>query len=153
MSMRYAIFTLLLTTSLVFAGTIHAQLNQTTEQDVNVDMIPENPGPNQAVSVTLTSFATDINAASITWKVNDKTQKTGRGEKVFNFTTGGINTTTTLDIQIITAEGQLVAKTFDIKPVGVDLLWQSGSFVPPFYKVKRYLAIKIKSLSSLYLTS
>ncbi len=102
--------------------------------DITIDTVPENPGPNKLVSATVVSYSTDLNMATITWKVNGKTQKTGIGQKTFTFATGSINSETTLEVKIETAEGQTVLKTLNIRPVGVDLLWQSYGFVPPFYK-------------------
>ena len=115
---------------------MHAQLAGQSQSDINVNMIPENPGPNQIVDVSLTSYTTDINAANITWKINGKTLKTGEGEKAFNFTTGGMNTTTVFEVLVLTIEGKTIDQTFNIKPTLVDLMWQSDSFTPPFYKGK-----------------
>lgn len=134
--MRYSIFVLFLICVLGVFTTVEAQIPSLSGTEVSVDMIPENPGPNQSVRVSVVSYGTDLNLANITWKVNGKTQKTGRGEKTFNFTTGSINTTTVLDIIIETAEGEAVTKTISIKPAEVDLIWQTEGFVPPFYKGK-----------------
>lgn len=113
-----------------------AQVGNLAQTDINVDMVPQNPGPNQAVSVSLTSYSTNINAANITWKINGKTQKTGVGEKLFSFKTGDMNVKTTLDISVQTTEGEAIKKTLVIEPSSVDLIWQSYGFVPPFYKGK-----------------
>ena len=138
--MRNSLFLLfiLLITVCIFGltSTTYAQANQQLQTVVNVDMIPQDPGANQVVKVTLTSYSTNINAANITWKINGKIQKTGKGEKTFSFTTGTINTTTSLDIIIVTVEGDIVTKTIKIKPTEIDLVWQAESFTPPFYKGK-----------------
>lgn len=134
--MRYSIFVLLFVCSLGFSATTHAQVPSTLTAQIDVNMVPENPGPNQMVNVSLVSYSTDINTASITWRVNGGTQKSGVGQKTFSFTTGNTNTTTTLGITIVTKEGETVTKTFSIKPAGVDLIWQTDGFVPPFYKGK-----------------
>ncbi len=134
--MKYSIFILLFVCILGFSGVARAQLNSLSQTDINVDMVPQNPGPNQMVSISLTSYSTNINAANITWKVNGKTQKTGVGEKLFSFKTGDMNVKTTLDISVQTIEGEVIKKTLIIEPSGVDLIWQSYGFVPPFYKGK-----------------
>src|SRR5438477_595318 len=110
--MRYAAFTLLFLCIFAVIPTASAQVNVDTPTQVNVDMIPENPGPNTSVAVSLTSFATNINTANITWRVGGVSKQSGKGSKSFTFTTGDINTTTTLDITIYTEEGETVTKTF-----------------------------------------
>lgn len=104
--------------------------------DVNVDMIPENPGPNQTVNVTLTSYGTQLDAANIAWKINGSTKQIGKGLKTFSFNSGSSNTTTTLGISITTAEGENITKSIKVSPSTVDLIWQSYGFVPAFYKGK-----------------
>jgi hypothetical protein len=119
-----------------FFNSAYAQLSQTTEASLNIEMVPQNPGPNQLVSVSVVSYSTDINAANISWIVNGKTEKSGRGEKLFTFKVGDIDTTTTLVVRVNTNEGDYIEKVFQIKPAGVDLTWESKSYVPPFYKGK-----------------
>jgi len=137
MIMRYAISTLfaLFIFGFGFYTPAFAQFNIVPEDNINVEMIPENPGPNEEVYISIESFTTNINMAMVTWKVGSQTKK-GIGEKTFSFITGGLNTTTILNITVETAEGQIINKTIKIKPTSVDLLWQTDSFVPPFYKGK-----------------
>ncbi|OHA94046.1 MAG: hypothetical protein A3H52_00040 [Candidatus Zambryskibacteria bacterium RIFCSPLOWO2_02_FULL_39_26] len=118
----------------------NAQIGDFGQSEINVEITPETPGPNEVVYVTLTSYLTNINAATITWMVNGKTINKGVGEKTFQFTVGDMNTTTTLDVVINTAEGQAIEKTVQIKPTSVDLIWQSGGYTPPFYKGKSLFA-------------
>lgn len=119
-----------------FSTPVFAQFDVSTQTEVNVELSPENPRPNTEVSVTLTSFITDLDKADIIWRVNGLVKKTGRGEKYFSFMVGNINTTTKLDVTIETTEGDVVQKNIFIKPNSVDLLWQSDGLIPPFYKGK-----------------
>jgi len=134
--MKYSIFLLLFVSILGFSTIAKAQGTSLTQSEIEINMIPESPKPGQLVQITLNSFITDINSANITWKVNGKIQKTGVGEKVFSFTVGEIGVRTTIDIGVRTKEGEVINKTIIIKPVSVDLIWQSEGFVPPFYKGK-----------------
>jgi len=134
--MKYSVFLLLFVCIVGFYTTTKAQLNLMLETEINVSMVPENPGANEKVVASVTSYGTDLNAAKITWGINGKIIKSGTGVKSFGFTTGNPGTETVLDITIETAEGQKINRTINIKPVSVDLLWQSESFVPPFYKGK-----------------
>ena len=134
--MKYSVFIVFVLCVLGLSGTVCAQINTISPTEINVSMLPENPGPNQPVSISLTSFATDINNANITWKIDGKTQKQGIGEKAFSFTAGAMGKETRIDITAVTAEGETINKTVVINPSTVDLIWQSDGFVPPFYKGK-----------------
>ncbi|MCX6701866.1 MAG: hypothetical protein NTX96_01565 [Candidatus Zambryskibacteria bacterium] len=134
--MKQLVFILFFMCILGFFGIANAQLGSLPQTEINVEMIPEAPGPNEVVYVSVVSYATNINAANITWKINDKTLKSGVGEKSFSFTTGAMNTVTTLDIVVETQEGEVIEKTFSIRPASIDLVWESVGFVPPFYKGK-----------------
>ena len=139
--MKYSWFILFVILFVLFAfetvNTTYAQMfQQPVKTEINVDMVPENPGPNQLVNVNITSYSTNLDYGSMTYKVNGKIEKTGKGVKSFQFITGEMNTTTTLDIVVQTIEGETITKTIKISPTSVDLIWQVESYVPPFYKGK-----------------
>lgn len=134
--MRFSIFILAVVCILGFFNVAHAQLFNLSQTTIDIQLVPEVPGPNEEIYVSLASYATDLNAANITWTVNGKNIKSAIGEKTFTFNTGGVGVKTTLSITIRTAEGELIEKSLTIKPTEVDLMWQSKSFVHPFYKGK-----------------
>lgn len=133
---RAFVFILLFVSLFGFFGVANAQFGTLPQTDVGIDMVPPNPGPGEVVYVSATSYGTDLNSANFTWMINGKTQKFGVGEKSFSFTTGDINTTTVLDISIETRSGEIIRKNFRVRPVSIDLIWESEGFVPPFYKGK-----------------
>ncbi len=135
--MKYVLFRsfFVLFSLLILSSPLQAQFNE-FQTTINVEMIPTNPGPNEKVVVSVVSYSTNIDAANFTWRVNGKVVKTGRGEKVFTFTTGDFNTTTTLTVSVTTMEGETITQTYYIKPAQIDILWQTESFTPPFYKGK-----------------
>lgn len=143
MSMKRSIFILFVLFIFAFSSSALAQF-ESASSDLNVSMIPENPRPNEEVTISLTSYITDINSASIRWSLNSKVMKNGIGEKTFSFITGSSGTTSTVDIVVQTNEGQTIRKTLRIKPVSVDLVWQSESYVPPFYKGKALFSYQNK---------
>src|ERR1035437_6764061 len=87
--------------------------------DVAVEFSPSAPGPNQTVTATASSFSVDLNSSSIAWFVNGKMQKTGTGLANFSFQTGTLSQTTTIDMVVNTIDGQVIKKTFSIKPAEV----------------------------------
>ena len=74
--MRYFIYTLLFVCFLGIFGVANAQLQNptggTVGTTVDVNMVPENPKPNEVVFVSLTSYATNLNSANITWRLGVK---------------------------------------------------------------------------------
>jgi hypothetical protein len=146
--MKYGLFLtfflIILVTFFAFNSQVLAQNLNQFKTEIQVDLTPDNPGPNETVSATVTTFATSLNEAKITWIVNGKTIKSGKGEKTASFTTGGYNSNTTLDIIVITKEGETIEKILTIKPVQIDLIWQTDSFVPPFYKGKANFSFQNK---------
>jgi hypothetical protein len=107
-------------------------------------MSPENPLPNQSVTANIQSYITDLNSAKITWSINGKIIKTGTGEKTATFSTGAENTTTNISISIVTSDGQSINKSIRLNPVFVDLMWESESYTPPFYKGKGLFSFQNK---------
>lgn len=117
-----------------FSHEIHAQY-EVTEDDITVLSDPEIPPPLQNITLTLSSYATDINSAFVIWKVGGKTQLSGTGEKKFQVTTGENGSTTVVDITIRPVSGEVIQKQFVIRPADIDILWEGAdSYVPPFYK-------------------
>jgi hypothetical protein len=107
-----------------------------TTADVAVEFSPSAPGPNQTVTATATSYSVDLNSSGIAWFVNGKMQATGTDLATFSFQTGSLDQTTTIDVVITTINGQVIKKTFSLKPAEVDLIWQAESYTPPFYQGK-----------------
>jgi|SRR5581483_1626498 len=127
---KFLVFSLALMAVVAHAQTVNPS------DDINADISPQNPGPNQQVTITLSSFVTNINAATISWNVNGKIVQSGKGDTTLTVTTGGMNAVTSVNITIKTLEGDTIQKNLTIRPTSVDLVWQADSYVPPFYKGK-----------------
>ncbi len=141
--MKYLVFSLLFLGFIFPYSQINAQIGA-RQEDLVVEMTPSNPGPNQSVSVSLNSFVFSIDSARISWILNGASKKSGRGEKNFTFETGGMGSQTTLRIVVETADGYVAEKTIRIKPGEVDLIWETESYVPPFYKGKALFSYQNK---------
>ncbi|TSC70550.1 MAG: Uncharacterized protein CEO12_271 [Parcubacteria group bacterium Gr01-1014_46] len=139
--MRYLIVISLFIITLLFVGFFDYSSTASAQglgmnDVINIDLVPAVPKANETVYVFLTSYATNIDAASITWRVNGKTIKSGVGEKTFNFSMGDVGKITTLSVTVKTTDGSVIERSIPLKPISVDLVWQSNGFVPPFYKGK-----------------
>ena len=99
-------------------------------------MTPETPKPGEDVTVTLSSYAVNLDVVSISWFVNDKSVLSGVGEKTYSFNVGTSGTQTKIVAKIFLADGD-IEKTIIVSPSNMVLLWQAtDSYVPPFYKGK-----------------
>lgn len=121
-------------TFLLFFSTTHSQ-ELTQALDISIQKTPENPTPNQVVSLQIRSFSVDLSQATIVWTYNGKQVAEGQGATSLSVvapSAGNVGTVTA------TASGEgfspLVATT-TLSPGFVDLLWEGAdASVPPFYK-------------------
>ena len=109
--------------------------NSITEY-LNVRIHPQNPKPGDTVSVTIESYLSDLNKATIEWSVNDRSILRGIGKTAFSFIVGNAGETTKLAISLITNTGDRIAKEYIFNPVGLTILWEADTYTPPFYKGK-----------------
>ncbi len=110
------------------------------ESDIIATVIPENPQPYQDVTITLSSYATDLNKAMIEWQSGSNTVLSGYGKTSYSFKTLGSNTITIFDIAI-TVPGSIdtINKRIAINPSEVSLTWEAvDSYTPPFYRGKSF---------------
>lgn len=106
--------------------------------EINVETIPINPEPYQDVTINLSSYATDLNKAIITWQSDSGTVLSGIGKTSYTFTTKGPDSSTVFNINI-TPVGSVstISKTIVITPSEVEIMWESvDGYTPPFYKGK-----------------
>ncbi len=117
------------------AGSIPAQIPELKEQ-IYVDMSPENPKALDQVTISLEAYGTNLDQATITWKVNGTVAAKGQGLKVFRVQAGKSGETKTVNIAIAPPGAPLIQKTVIISPQDLDLLWEARTYIPPFYRGK-----------------
>ncbi|MFA6354934.1 MAG: hypothetical protein WCW65_00710 [Candidatus Paceibacterota bacterium] len=110
------------------------------EDEIIVSVSPKNPQPYEEVSISLSSFATDLNKAIITWQIDSKIVLSGIGKTGYSLTASGPNTTILLNITIKPVGAiNTISKRIILSPSEVELLWESlDGYVPPFYKGKAF---------------
>ncbi len=119
---------------LSFATSAHAQI---VGSDISVATSPAIPGPLENVRITLSSFSTDLNRATITWYVDEAVKLSGTGKTEFSVTSGGVGTTTVVSATIDLRDGTVIEKRIVLAPSEVDILYEApDSYVPPFYRGK-----------------
>ena len=116
-----------------------------TDADLSVAITPEKPGAFQDVTVTISSYSTDLTRATIRWTVNGKVVLSGMGKKELTTTTGSVGSSTNIIADIILSDGTPITKQIILAPAEVDLLWEApDSYVPPFYRGKALPASEAK---------
>lgn len=104
--------------------------------ELNVDINPTYPRPNEQVSLNLSLYTDDLDSATITWYQDGKSVLSGKGEKQYSFTMGPAGEETNIEIFINLLSGASFSKSFVLVPASVDIVWEAESYVPPFYQGK-----------------
>lgn len=112
-----------------------AVTESSTGPSVTTSIKPENPGPNQLVTISLNSYQIDLDRSQVTWFVNNERRQGGVGLKSFTFTTGPLGTPAIIRVTAVSGT-QLAQKIIDLKPGEVDLLWEADTYTPPGYMGK-----------------
>ena len=106
------------------------------EEQISINISPVIPIPLKNVNISLEAFGTDLNRASITWKIDGTLAKKGTGEKSLDVIAGRVGEIKKIEITILPTNGQPIVKVINIIPEQVDIVWESQTYVPPFYKGK-----------------
>lgn len=111
-----------------------AQNLGSTTNFLELSLSPKNPEPFQAVTVTLNSYSYDLDRSKISWSVDGVTKKTEIGLREFTTTAGKNGQKTIIKTRVETPnDGVKEIEAFFIPSV-VDLIYESLSYTPPFYK-------------------
>ncbi len=125
------LLTIILTSFRIFAFT-----ENTVGGNVYSQVLPNDPSPNQDVSINLTSYDFNLDLSQIVWTINNQIVASGLGLKKINFKLGNQNSPSIVNVSIVSPLGQRVLKTFNFNPGTVDLLWQANTYTPSFYQGK-----------------
>lgn len=121
-----------LATVLLWAGTAAAQ----APDPLRYSVVPETPGPNQEVTITVEGVGTFLGDATLTWSVDGAVAKQGAGERTFTLTTGALGSRTVVRVDIVSATEGRFSKTFTLAPSVVTMVWEADTSVPPLYRGK-----------------
>lgn len=104
---------------------------QSFGETLEVSVSPQYPSVGERVFFTAKSVARDLNTTQITWSLDGRVAKQGIGEKNFDFTVGKLGS-----VYSLTVSAGGLSKNIVIRPTEVDLIWETDSYTPPFYKGK-----------------
>ena len=136
--MKYLLLTLFVGTILITNTAYGQNLESLGGQSGarSIQTVPPHPGPHQLTTITVESFSTDLNRATISWFLNNNPVKEATGQKNFSFKTGSLGSISNILIVVKTPGGAVIQETINISPASVDLVWEAESYTPPFYKGK-----------------
>ncbi len=106
---------------------------------ISIDMSPTNPGPNETVTLTATSYSFNIDSSLITWMVNGSVVSHGLGDKTLTLSSGPLGKQTTVTLSAQVPSLGLFTGSENINPALVNLVWEAQTSVPPFYQGKALL--------------
>ena len=112
------------------------QTTPTPGNFLEINITPQNPRPLQSVQVTLDSFYYDLDRSTITWSVDGQIKKTDVGIKTFTVQAGKNGVKTTVRANVDTPADGTKGISISFVPSTVDLIYESLSYTPPFYKGK-----------------
>lgn len=101
---------------------------------ISLSLTPERPAPGNTVRISAASFSPDLERSDITWYANDKIIAQGPGLKGIDVTAGPLGSETHVVAVAQTADGTSNSGDAFIRPTEIDLLWESDSYIPPFYR-------------------
>lgn len=121
---------------ILFGAILPHWASAATSSDILVNVAPENPAPNENTSITLNSYANNLDSVLISWSIDGKTALSGIGKKIFSLNAPAAGSETSVVATIALPDGS-IDKTIIIRPNVMVLLWQANdSYTPPFYKGK-----------------
>src|SRR3989344_139001 len=103
---------------------------------ISINVAPANPAPNEDVTITLGSYSSNLDGATISWSVNGKTAVSDVGLKSWRARAPAAGAETRIVAKIPLPDGN-IEKAVLLRPTVLTLLWQADdSYVPPFYRGK-----------------
>ncbi|MBC7981459.1 hypothetical protein H7X65_00085 [Candidatus Parcubacteria bacterium] len=119
-----------------FAATGPEDIEELKEK-VYYNVSPQKPKVGDTVQIEVQMYGTEIKDSNFAWKIGGKTFKEEVGANRINFV---LSEKTKIDLTITTAAGISIKKTFDFDPKKIVIIWESKTFMPPFYKGKSLYA-------------
>ncbi|MCR4325714.1 MAG: hypothetical protein NUV59_02810 [Patescibacteria group bacterium] len=121
--------------ALASANIAHAQFTSARAAPfLVISMTPVHPEPNDLVRLTVHSPLLDISNNNIVWNAGGKVIAQGIGTDSADITAGALGSRTDVTVQATALDGSALSATVQVVPTKIDLLFDSDSYVPPFYR-------------------
>jgi len=113
----------------------YAQVSLTgLERPLDLAMVPEYPAPGDTVTFTVSSYGVDLNRSMIVWYADGREIARGSALTSTNVTAGKAGTATEIVVVAQEEDGLIGSAEASVRPTEVDLLWESDSYRPPYFR-------------------
>lgn len=125
---------------LLVAPFAHAQsdtlfVSPDPDATVSLTMAPKSPAPGDTVRLSVVGGSrVDLQNSTITWYQNGKNISKGVGITSIDIKAGVLGTKLDIGVQVDSPDGGSAASSISIIPTHIDLLVDSDSYTPPFYR-------------------
>ncbi|OGG57951.1 hypothetical protein A2853_03435 [Candidatus Kaiserbacteria bacterium RIFCSPHIGHO2_01_FULL_55_17] len=106
--------------------------------DLTIELSPPHPSPGETVRARAHSTLIDLTGVMLTWSANGTTIARGVGVSEASVTAGAPGSETALTVVVSEDGSDIISATARIRPVEIDLLWESDSYTPPFFKGRAF---------------
>lgn len=114
------------------------KVDAVSQSSISVNVAPENPAPNEDVTINLNSYSSNLDSVLITWSVDGRSVSSGIGKKSFSIKAPNVGGEASIVAAVFLPDGE-IDKRIILRPATMVLLWQAtDSYVPPFYKGKAF---------------
>lgn len=121
--------------ALLYASFAHAQfILPGVENALSISTTPAHPAPGDSVHLEARSALYDLSQSALTWRVNGKTFTAGEGVTSADIVAGSLGSEIDVSVDAVALDGAESFAEIAIIPTEVDLLFDSDSYVPPFYR-------------------
>lgn len=132
--MRRGILAVIAAFALLYIPTAYAQSSLAGGSALTIAVSPQSPAPGASVALTLQSPIEDLSQSSITWYQNGAIIAQGIGQTDANVTAPALGKQMRISASVQNADGTSDSAQISLIPAEVDLLVDSDSYVPPFYR-------------------
>ena len=124
---------LVFVSSFAFPGAQAQQFLNNTRQ-LTLTMTPESPRPGDTVRFQVSSYNIDLDRSDIVWRAQNSIIVEGAGVKEATVKAGATGTITRIRVTARDAEGNSATAEAVIRPVEIELIWSTDSYVAPLYR-------------------
>lgn len=113
---------------------------QTQAVDVTITPSPNDPKPFQQVTLTASSYGTDLSTARLSWSYDGTFIASGVGRTSVVVAAPASGKASIVTLNVTANDFAPTTATLIIRPSSIDMLWEAAdSYTPPFFKGKALL--------------
>ena len=111
-----------------------AQLSSGFDADLTLELSPAHSSPGELVRLTARSTLLDLSGTTLAWYENGKKIAGGMGVVEADVVAGALGSEAAVSVEVSQNGVVLITRDARIRPTELDLLWESDSYAPPFFR-------------------